>query len=111
MRRTVSNLFVVLLGLAIGAWPPATVVAQERTGSISGTVTDAGHYVLPAARIDLEPKGPSAVTDEHGRFAITSVPPGNYTVTVSYVGLSPYTATINPCPPVRGSYHDPVSPG
>jgi TonB-dependent receptor len=84
----------VLLGLAIGAWPPATVLAQERTGSISGTVTDAGQYVLPAARIDLDPKGPSAVTDEHGRFAIASVPPGNYRVTVSYVGLSPYTANI-----------------
>jgi hypothetical protein len=44
--------------------------AQNRGGSIAGIVTDAGHYMLAGAKIDLEPKGPSTVSDQQGRFAL-----------------------------------------
>src|SRR5882672_5241424 len=96
--RALCGLMLVGALLATGS-----LLAQERAGSISGTVTDAGHYVLPGARIELEPKGPSAVSDQQGRFAIQNVAPGDYTATISYVGLLPYTEklTVGPGQSVR----------
>ena len=88
MWRLRSLFGLVTVSALLWAGP---LLAQERTASITGTVTDAGLYVLPGARIELEPKGPSAVSDQQGRFAIQNVPPGDYTVTISYVGLLPYT--------------------
>jgi TonB-dependent receptor len=68
--------------------------AQERYGAIAGTVSDAGHYVLPGARIAIEPRGLSAVSDQQGRFTIQNVPSGDYTLTISYVGLLPHTELL-----------------
>jgi len=73
---------------------PDLLLAQERTGTITGTVSDAGRYVLPGARIELDPKGAAIVSDQQGRFTMTNVPPGDYTVTVSYVGLLPFTERL-----------------
>ena len=60
----------------------------------AGTVNDAGHSVLPGARIELAPKGPTAVADQQGRFTFQNVTPGEYTITVSYVGLAPFTGAL-----------------
>jgi hypothetical protein len=90
-RRVCALRGLMLVAALLAA---GSLLAQERAGSISGTVTDAGHYVLPGARIELEPKGPSAVSDQQGRFAIQNVPPGDYTATISYVGLLPYTEKL-----------------
>src|SRR5882762_8899255 len=91
MRRLWMMCFVLLAGMA---WNLEPVSGQERGGTISGTVTDAGPYVLPGARVDLEPKGPTAVSDQQGRFTIQNVPPGDYVITVSYVGLLPFTERL-----------------
>ena len=90
MRRTAVGLLLMWIAMSSSRG----VLAQERYGSIFGTVMDAGHYVLPGARIDVEPKGPSAVSDEQGRFTIANVPSGDYTVVVSYVSLLPYTTKV-----------------
>ncbi|HEX7140331.1 MAG TPA: TonB-dependent receptor [Vicinamibacterales bacterium] len=84
------RLLCLVAAIACVVWVPAQLSAQERAGAISGTVTDEGHYVLPGARIELDPRGPSAVTDQQGRFSIPIVPTGDYTLTVSYVGLRPH---------------------
>jgi TonB-dependent receptor len=83
-----------LVLVVVGVLAPQRVWGQERNGSITGTVTDAGHYVLPGARIELEPKGPTGVSDQQGRFTIQNVPAGDYSITVSYVGLLPYTGKL-----------------
>ena len=62
---------------------------------MTGLVTDAEHYVLPGARIEMQPQGQTAVSDQEGRFTIQSVKPGDYTVTVSYVGLLSLTKTVS----------------
>src|SRR5262249_18209357 len=71
-----------------------TLTAQERGGTLTGLVTDAEHYVLPGARIELQPQGRTALSDQEGRFTIAGVKPGDYTVTVSYVGLLSLTKTV-----------------
>ena len=47
------------------------------------------------ATIDLRPLGQSAVSDPDGRFSIANVKPGDYTLTVSYVGLQPFKKAIS----------------
>jgi TonB-dependent receptor len=69
--------------------------AQERGGTITGTVTDAAHHALPGARVDVAPHGLPAVTDQEGRFTEANLKPGDYTVTISYVGLSPDTEKVS----------------
>ncbi len=68
--------------------------AQDTTGSITGHVTDSGHYVLPGARVDVSPTGDTAVSDQQGNFTLANLPARDYTVTVSYVGLSPFTTRV-----------------
>src|SRR6266851_4426139 len=91
MWRTATVCVVMAMG-AISA--PERMSAQERAGAIAGSVNDAGHYVLPGARVELEPKISTAVSDQQGRFTIPNVPPGTYTVTVSYVGLRPFSEAL-----------------
>jgi TonB-dependent receptor len=66
--------------------------AQDRKGVISGQVTDSSHAVLRGARIELEPKAQPATTDDQGNFTIVNLDPGDYTVTISFVGMAPYTS-------------------
>jgi len=93
LKRALCGLMMIGVFLAV-----APLAAQERDGSIAGSVTDAGHDVLPGARVELEPKGSSAVSDQQGRFAIQSVAAGDYTLTISYVGLLPYIEKVTVVP-------------
>jgi TonB-dependent receptor len=69
--------------------------AQERKASVTGRVTDASHGVLPGARVELQPGGKAAISDTHGDFTLTDVSAGKYSLTVAYVGFSPFTQEIN----------------
>src|SRR5258708_36108221 len=72
--------------------------AQGDRGTIAGTVKDSSGAVLPGARVELQQKGPSAVSDAQGQFIISNLPAGSHTVVVSYVGFSPtqLSATVTP---------------
>src|SRR3981081_1127863 len=92
------RLFVALI-LFLAA-VPLSVTAQDKPATITGVVTDAGHYVLSGARVTLDPKAPEAVSDQQGLFTISNLAPGDYVVTISYVGLKPYSSTVS-LPPGR----------
>jgi len=68
--------------------------AQEGQGSIAGTVKDSSNGVLKGALVELQPTAARAVSDDQGQFRITDVAAGEYTLTVSYVGLSNFTRTV-----------------
>jgi TonB-dependent receptor len=70
------------------------VFAQTSRGAISGRVVDAAGAVLRAARVEVKPGGQSAITDDQGQYFIPDLAPGDYTVTVSYVGFAPFTSNI-----------------
>jgi TonB-dependent receptor len=92
MRRCVYALFlIVFLFHVLG---PLTVSAQEGKGSITGTVKDASNGVLKGALVELQPAGVRAVTDDQGQFRIVDLASGDYTLTVTYVGLSPFTSSV-----------------
>jgi TonB-dependent receptor len=71
------------------------VGAQEGKGSIAGTVKDSSGGALKGALVEVQPTGAKAVTDDQGLFRITDIPAGQHTVTVSYVGLTNFTKTLD----------------
>lgn len=54
--------------------------AQVGRGTISGRVVDSAGAVLRAARVEVQPGGQAAVTDDRGQFVIGDEPVGEVTV-------------------------------
>jgi TonB-dependent receptor len=90
MRSIFYNLFLSLTIAVIGS---GLAAAQGDRGAIAGTIKDSSGAVLPGARVELQQKGPSAVSDAQGQFLISNLAPGTYTVAVSYIGFSPFSTS------------------
>ncbi|MGC2767065.1 MAG: carboxypeptidase-like regulatory domain-containing protein [Candidatus Acidiferrum sp.] len=63
------------------------------TGAISGTVVDAGLFVVADANVTLtgtSGKPFTAVTGQDGKFSFLNVQPGSYTLHVTKSGFKPY---------------------
>ena len=86
--RKIPTLLALTTVIIVAVMTSAHAQAQERAGAgiVTGTVVDSASYVLPGARVELQPRGQSASADQEGHFAIGNVAPGDYTITVSYVG-------------------------
>ena len=94
MKQTVPGVTLALaFFLHVGLWSPSAR-AQGNNGSIAGTATDTDHAVLPGAPVKVDPGNVSLKTNAQGEFTISDVAPGAYTVTVSYLGFSDYTASV-----------------
>jgi len=83
-----ATLIAVLASLGVFSHPAA---AQYGSASISATVVDRTGGVVPNAKVVLknEESGITreTVTNSSSVFVFPSVPPGTYTVTVSFTGL------------------------
>jgi hypothetical protein len=70
-----------------------SVVAQEQTGSIEGTVKDASGAVLPGVTVEANNTSRGGtfteVTNAEGVYRMPSLPPGRYTVTATLSGFNP----------------------
>jgi TonB-dependent receptor len=69
--------------------------AQGRKGTISGHVTDTSGGVLQGAEVLLEAQDIKVVSDVQGQFFIRDLEPGNYSVSVTYVGFARFSQTVN----------------
>jgi TonB-dependent receptor len=85
--------FVVLL-ISFQLFSAAVALSQGAKGTITGRVVDSGGGVLQGARIVLNPGEISRVSDAQGEFTITGVDSGTYAITVSFVGLDTYSASL-----------------
>lgn len=86
MRRFLTSLsLLMLVGVAISA--------QERKGSITGSVTDSTKAVVQGARVTLDPGGQTAVSDAQGLFTISGLSSGHYKVTVQANGFAVFSST------------------
>ena len=90
MRKQYFSVTFLLLCL-LAALPG---LSQTGSGVISGVVKDPAGAVLQGAKIELQPQVRPVNTDSQGSFTITSVSPGTYAVTISYVGFAPYTGSV-----------------
>jgi Carboxypeptidase regulatory-like domain len=72
-----------------------SVLAQETTGGIQGTVKDSTDAVIPGAILEIS--GPALLgkrtltTDAGGAYRFAQLPPGTYTITVAAQGFAPQT--------------------
>ncbi len=82
---------LLLLGVASASQAQQT----PATGTIQGRVTSREGAALGAATIRLEKTSTGAIADRDGAFTLTNIPVGNYTLTVTYVGHSPYSTSID----------------
>ncbi len=72
--------------------------AQNQPGSVSGTLTDSAGAVLRGAQVSIPAKSIIVSTDEEGRFFFSGLQPGDYSISVSYIGFENLTkhVTVNP---------------
>ncbi len=84
MSKNLANLLRkpgLLLGFVL-----ISVICFAQTGTIRGTVKDANGLPMAGASVVLEGTKRGTTTDASGNYLI-KMPPGNYTVVISYVGV------------------------
>jgi hypothetical protein len=59
-------------------------------GTIAGTVKDSSNPVLPGALIEIRGTDVGIASDGHGQFRIRDLAPGEYKLTISYLGFAPF---------------------
>jgi outer membrane receptor protein involved in Fe transport len=70
------------------------LVRGGTTGKLSGVVSDGqSGNPLPGANVIISGTQFGAATDENGFYSILNIPPGEYTVTVNYIGYAPYSVS------------------
>jgi TonB-dependent receptor len=83
-----------LIAWSLAALAVVQLTAQERKGAVTGAVTDAAHAVLQGARVELTPVALTTVSNVEGAFTISNLDPGAYKITISYLGLAPFSADV-----------------
>jgi iron complex outermembrane receptor protein len=65
-------------------------------GGIKGTITDSGTgEALVGANVLLQGTNIGAATDDRGVYSISNIPAGEYVLTVSYIGYSGHSESVN----------------
>jgi outer membrane receptor protein involved in Fe transport len=88
-----NNLGAWLLALTVGVVP---AFAQEQSGGLEGTITDATGAVVPGATVEARNTSglaQNAVSDQDGRYNFPALPGGNYTITGSLTGFTSVKVT------------------
>ncbi|WP_426670005.1 TonB-dependent receptor [Mucilaginibacter sp. McL0603] len=81
-----KNLFTALFALLL----PVLATAQL---SISGKVTDQTGAPLPGATVTINPAN-TTISDGNGKYQLSNVPNGNYTLKVTYIGYLPFEKAV-----------------
>jgi len=71
-----------------------SLLAQPRTGVISGTVKDESGARVPNVEVIVLKASATTHTDSLGRFIVTRLPPGLFDVTVRRLSFSPMTLSL-----------------
>ena len=85
-RALLVALLILLLAVAASG--------QRSTGVVTGRVVDKQGAVLPGARVKLEPGDISGATDGQGNFNFIGLAPGDYALTISYVGFATFSQQL-----------------
>jgi len=87
----------LLLALLCCCFLLPNAFAQRETGTISGTVQDQSHAVIPNANVTLTSTTTgdkrTTVSNGEGMFTFAAVPPGTYNLTITAAGFSDYNTT------------------
>src|SRR5688572_15394746 len=87
--------FLLACGL-LACLTPFNGFAQSFTASVRGTVTDDSGASIGAAKVIITDadRGTNFTTtsDENGRYVLTALPPGNYTLSVEASGFKRFAS-------------------
>ena len=104
MQRPSLQRAAIIVAISLVLVIPASfVLALDLTGRVTDGSTG---EPLPAASVRLSDTGQGAVSDSSGRFEITRVAPGSYTLTASFVGYLPFKTQVT----VPGEVQIPMQP-
>jgi TonB-dependent receptor len=92
--RSLVVIMQLLIPLTVFTFSGTVALAQGGHGTISGHAVDRVGAVLAGAQVRLQPGNISAATDGQGEFNLIGVTPGDYTITISYVGFTTFTKQI-----------------
>jgi hypothetical protein len=93
-RCTIPSFLRAPLLLILCAVLTNSAFAQGGRSTLVGRATDTSGAVLPGARVRLQPGDFTAATNEQGEFNLIGIAPGNYTLTISYVGFTTFTQQV-----------------
>ena len=83
------HIAAILLALFLAV--PSGVAAQERYGTITGSVRDQGALALPGVSVKItnreSQRSVNLVTDETGAFTAPNLEPGRYSVRFELAGF------------------------
>ena len=92
LARNVSVLLCVLLLVSVGLF------GQAESGTVSGTITDNTGAVVPGATVTMTSVNTaqtrSAVTGSAGEYAVPSLRPDTYSITVEREGFQKYSRKV-----------------
>jgi carboxypeptidase family protein/TonB-dependent receptor-like protein len=86
MTYRVRTVFGQFLALSLAALPLA---AQQTTGKVEGSVTDAAGGALANAQVVIVGTSFGAVTDAKGYYFLNNVPVGSFTLRAQFIGYAP----------------------
>jgi len=90
--RTLKRASIFASALALSIAIPQLAAANF----LSGTVTDAsGNASFEGAIVRVVETGRTAVTDRFGGYRINGLQPGDYTITIEYIGAPTLTQTVS----------------
>lgn len=97
-RRSIAWCCLLIMAAAWGLMGGIPAFSQAtNTGTVIGQVTDPSGAVIPGAKIVLENTSGTvrlaATTNDGGNFALTTVPPGTYNITVTKSGFATTKST------------------
>lgn len=94
-RRVRPGAIGGLLALFLALLGSAPTVQAQATGTVTGRVIDGvSDEPIPGASVRLGDSTRGAATDIDGQYTITSVAPGAYRLTVSFIGYRTYQTDI-----------------
>ena len=86
--RTIGSMFTCLLVLILLV---SVGIAQQLTGTLTGTVADSAGAVVPNAKVTMKNAASgdirTTVSNGSGYFSVTAVQPGSYTVSIEAPGF------------------------
>ncbi|SMO92701.1 TonB-dependent receptor [Gracilimonas mengyeensis] len=85
--KTVLSVFIVMGYLSVSA------IAQEKTGTVIGTVSSQGEVIV-GANVGILSLQKGSATDTEGKFIIKQVPTGNYSLQASALGFEKVTIAV-----------------
>jgi len=97
-----SKIFITLLVVVFAAHAPSAAddaidtQAEKTAGTVTGTVYDLEDGMpLAGVNILIEKTTLGAATDVNGKYIVTNIPAGSYTLAVSFIGYKSQTRSIS----------------